>query len=55
MLPDDQVSRSFTEWIDRYLLFIKTASPRAIEDSVFMHRDVWQPVPQLVMYMVNRK
>ncbi|SPQ22462.1 4cc22c61-bf1b-4482-8892-2926799c2547 [Thermothielavioides terrestris] len=51
----DQVSRCFAEWIDRYLLFVKTASPRAIDDSYFMHRDMWQPVPQLVLHMVNRK
>jgi ubiquitin carboxyl-terminal hydrolase 34 len=54
-IPDDQVSRCFAEWIDRYLLFVKTASPRAIDDSYFMHRDMWQPVPQLVLHMVNRK
>ncbi|KAK4237057.1 hypothetical protein C8A03DRAFT_16355 [Achaetomium macrosporum] len=51
----DQVSRGFVEWIDKYLLYVKAASPRAIDDSYFTHRDVWQPVPQLVMHMVNRK
>jgi ubiquitin carboxyl-terminal hydrolase 34 len=53
--PDDQVPRAFTEWIEKYLGYVKTASPRAIEDSYFLYRDMWQPVPQLLLHMVNRK
>jgi ubiquitin carboxyl-terminal hydrolase 34 len=53
--PDDQVPRAFTEWIEKYLGYVKTASPRAIEDSYFLYRDMWQPVPQLLLHMVSRK
>ena len=54
-VSDDQVPRAFIEWIDKYLSYVKTASPRAIDESYFLHRDMWQSVPQLVLHMVNRK
>lgn len=52
---DEQVPRAFIEWIDKYLIFVKTAPLPAVEDSTFMHRDMWQAVPQLVLHMVSRK
>ncbi len=55
MLPDDQVSRTFVDWIDKYLAYAKAAPPRAVENSYFLYREVWQPLPQLPLHMVNRK
>jgi ubiquitin carboxyl-terminal hydrolase 34 len=52
---DDQVARAFVEWIDKYLGYVKAASPRAVDESYVMYQDMWQPVPQLVLHMVNRK
>ncbi|KAK4123811.1 hypothetical protein N657DRAFT_680934 [Parathielavia appendiculata] len=51
----EQVSRAFIEWIDKYLDYVKTAAPRAVEESYFNYREMWQAVPQLVLHMVNRK
>ncbi|KAL1842744.1 hypothetical protein VTJ49DRAFT_4382 [Mycothermus thermophilus] len=51
----EQVPRAFIEWIDKYLGYIKAASPRAIDESYFSCREMWQPVPQLLLHMVSRK
>ncbi|KAK4106515.1 hypothetical protein N658DRAFT_21639 [Parathielavia hyrcaniae] len=51
----EQVPRAFIEWIDKYLDYAKAAAPRAVEESYFGYREVWQPVPQLILHMVNRK
>jgi ubiquitin carboxyl-terminal hydrolase 34 len=51
----EQVPRAFIEWIDKYLGYVKTAPLHAVEDSTFMHRDMWQAVPHLVLHMVTRK
>jgi len=51
----DQVPRAFTDWIGSYLGFVKHAHLRAIEDSYFSYRDIWELVPQLLLHMVNRK
>ncbi|KAK4157923.1 hypothetical protein C8A00DRAFT_29151 [Chaetomidium leptoderma] len=51
----DQVPRAFIEWIDKYIDYVKAASPRAVDDTYFMYRDMWQSVPQLPLHMANRK
>ncbi|KAK4140337.1 uncharacterized protein C8A04DRAFT_15044 [Dichotomopilus funicola] len=51
----EQVPRSFIDWIDKYVSFVRTASPRAIDESYLLYRDMWQSVPQLILHMVNRK
>ncbi len=52
---DEQVPRAFIEWIDKYLGYVKIASPRAIDESYFSYREMWQSVPQLLLHMVSRK
>lgn len=54
-VQDEQVPRAFIEWIDKYLGYAKTAPPRAIDDSYYVYREMWQSVPQLVLHIVNRK
>lgn len=54
-LKDEQVPHAFIEWIDKYLDYVKNALPRAVEDSYYSYREMWQAVPHLVLHMVNRK
>ena len=54
-IADEQVPRAFIEWIDKYLGYVKIASPRDIDDSYFSYREMWQSVPQLLLHMVSRK
>ncbi|KAL2259798.1 hypothetical protein VTK26DRAFT_6391 [Humicola hyalothermophila] len=51
----EQVSRSFTDWIEKYLVYVRAVPPRNAAESYYVHREVWQAVPELVMFMVNRK
>ncbi|KAK3313841.1 hypothetical protein B0H66DRAFT_483418 [Apodospora peruviana] len=49
------VSRDIADWIDNYLLFVEGAPYRKIADSYLEHRETWQSLPDLVLFMINRK
>ncbi|GAB1320503.1 USP domain-containing protein [Madurella fahalii] len=51
----DQVSRHFADWIENYLVYLKSVPPRAAAESYYTHREIWQHVPELVLSMVNRR
>ena len=52
---DEQVSRSCADWIEKYIIYARAISTRAAAESCYVHREIWQTVPELVMSMVNRK
>lgn len=43
------------EWIESYLLYVRAAGHYQALESYLQHRDIWQTVPDMVAYMVNRK
>lgn len=52
---DDQVSRQFSDWIERYLAYLRSVPPRAAAESYYKHREIWQHVPELVLSLVTRR
>ncbi|KAL2018794.1 hypothetical protein VTK56DRAFT_352 [Thermocarpiscus australiensis] len=51
----EQVSHAFAEWIETYLVYVKAIPARAVAESYYVHREIWQSVPDFVLFMVNRK
>lgn len=52
---DPQVALGFAEWIDKYLGYVHAVSFRAAADSYLVHKEIWQCIPELVIFLVSRK
>ncbi|KAL2134738.1 hypothetical protein VTI74DRAFT_10980 [Chaetomium olivicolor] len=50
----EQVSRTFMEWIEKFLDYACTASPATIHEYYFRDPEMWQSIPSLVFSMVSR-
>lgn len=52
---DESVSKNLSAWIENYLLYVQTADHYVALGSYLDHRDLWQTIPELVVFMANRR
>jgi len=55
VIIDEAVARDLSDWIERYVGYVAHMDHVSALESYNEHREIWQSVPELVIFMVNRK
>ncbi|KAK3937263.1 ubiquitin carboxyl-terminal hydrolase 34, partial [Diplogelasinospora grovesii] len=55
LVTHETVAHGIAEWIDNYLAFAKSSPYLDVVESYQEHRELWHSLPEMVMFMTNRK